>query len=323
MAPNGSLAPRGRAKVHLLFHLRTHAGHGGLLVAETVPGAAEIASGSRATSQATTPHLRQLAAALVVACVASIFIGHIPLVIDAVGSGAAEFVRRQSEAPALVALIVSLWAIFAGDGHPHAASPEVPRQSRTSGLRWGGWFASLLVLSVLAVTWDSAPNAFITLKEAFAAAIVISLYLGWSCGFLPNDRLWRSGAPTASLTSRFSYYLGVLALTAVSYTSLPTDVLGEGVGVWLKESSEAFIAILLIPIYFDFVAGKRPWPVRAAWYGALVTVPLLVQFGIFPGPDSLGDWFAEPTEAFLAAIVISIFFDLLGRSTLVTDRETA
>ena len=284
---------------------------------------AEADSLPRAAGTATTQRMRLWAGLVIVGCVFVGWVAHIPFVIDAIGGGAAAFIRRQSEAPALVGLIVLLWAIFAADGYPREGAPETTRRP-TNAPAWGAWFGVLLFLSVLTTTWDGAPNAFVTLKESFFAVIVVSLYLGWSCGFWPQVTAWRSGAPVKAIESRLLYYGAVLAVTVLSVTSIPGAILGDGAGVYLRENSEGYIAALFIPLYFDVVAGKRPLLVRVAWYGVLAAIPLLVQLNPFPSSfEPVVSWFGETTEAFIATIVISAFFDLFARFATSFEKAAA
>lgn len=276
--------------------------------------AIEVAPVRRAESDSAVINMRVWAGFAIIASVLAGVVGHIPFVIDVVGAGAASFVRRQSEAPALIGFVVLLWAIFADDGYPRDGGPEVRRQRQSNPLVWGAWVALLLLLSVLTVTWDSAANSFITLKESFFAVTVISLYLAWCCSFLPKDTTWRSGAPTKPVAQRVTYYIVAAVVTVLSVTTLPGAIFGEGVGLYLRESSEGYVALLLIPLYFDLIAGKRPWVMRAAWYAGLVAIPVIVQLNPFPSSfEPLVSWYGETTEAFIATIVISAFFDLFAR----------
>lgn len=236
---------------------------------------------------------------------------HLDLFADVVGLGGAKFVRRQSEAYAMMILIPLFWELFANGGHPCSTKEPVFRQQTSPGL-FTAWFVALVGFSVVFLFDTIVPNYLVTLKEALAAAIAISLYLAWSRSFFPHNKVWALGASTQNRISRLNYYALVALVIIVTYKPLPGKLFGEGVADWLEENSEAFGATILIPLYFDLISRQRGRVPQFFWYAALATVPLLVQLDAQPGAlDSLMGWAAQMTEAFIAALGISIYFDVL------------
>ena len=236
---------------------------------------------------------------------------HLDIFAAIVSEGGAKFVRRQSEAYAMMLLIPLFWEWFATGGHPASREHPTFRQHTPSGW-FTAWFAALIGLSLVLAFDTGIPNQIVTLKEALAAAIVISLYLAWSRSFFPHNKLWAIGASTQNRIARLSYYAVVVLVIVVTYKPLPAQMFGESTAVWLEENSEAFGATVLIPLYFDLVSRQRGRLPQFVWYGVLASVPLLVQVGIQPPIlDPLMDWLAQMTEAFIAALGISLYFDVV------------
>lgn len=245
-------------------------------------------------------------------CVVLGSIGHLQVFVDVAGAGAATFLRRQSEAYAMIALVVVFWAAFARGGHPAAEPTLEDRNPPTSYAVWLGWFVALLAFSIAMVAWDTAPGPFATQKEALVGVALITWYLAWSRGLRPKDAQWRNGLPIRSLLQRYRYYVVVLWIIAIAYTSFPADMMGEGLAVWLTEGNEGYVAALLIPAYFDLFSRSRGPLVTIGWYAFLVITPIAVRMDDFPEAlSSQVAWFEEVTEGFIAAIGVSLFYDLL------------
>ena len=236
---------------------------------------------------------------------------HLDLFAEVIGIGGTKFVRRQSEAYAMMLLIPLFWELFARGGHPTSRNEPMFRQQTPFGL-FVGWFVALVGFSVVFVFDTGIPNYIVTLKEALAAAFVISLYLAWSRSFFPQDEVWALGAATRNRVARLSYYSLILLIIVITYKPLPEQVLGASVALWLEENSEAFGATVLIPLYFDLVSRQRGRFPQFVWYAALASIPLLVQLDAHPAMfDAFMDWMAQMTEAFIAALGISIYFDVI------------
>ena len=120
------------------------------------------------------------------------------------------------------------------------------------------------------------------------------------------------GRPVSSLRGRGLYYTAVAVLAVVA----EQGGIGGRAGEWLEINTEAYAAMLLIPAYFDFIAPCRRRVCRLAWYVGLVAVPIMVQTGALGLvlPDSAVDWTETTTEAFIAAFVISAYFDFWRRT---------
>ena len=249
---------------------------------------------------------------VVLICIVFGWIGHFQPIVDVIGEGAASFLRRQSEAYAMIALVVFFWAFFARDGHPAADAALEDRKPKTSNVAWFGWFVALLIFSIIMVTWDAAPGFFVTQKEALVGVALVTWYLAWSRGLRPGDEQWRRGLPIRNRVQRYRYYVVVLGLIAIAYTNAPADLMGDGFAVWLTESNEGFVGAILIPLYFDFFSRSRSKAASLAWYAFLILAPVAIQMNVFPEALSAQvEWFEEVTEAFIAALGVSLFFDIL------------
>lgn len=237
-----------------------------------------------------------------------------------VGGAVTDFLRRNSEAYALMVLVPAYWDLFAPQGDPRRRGLVAPWGSRPNDLAGQvAWFGFLGVGVVLLQTGIpealgvDLPQAVITLGEAFVAAIVISLYLGWSRGLGTWAKTWAEGQPMVSPWARTIYYVLVLGLTVAIYQSWFFDLFGKTAVDWLQVNAEAYAAALVIPLYFDLVAASRRPIVRIVWYVGLLVAPVAIQSGALDpllGAALVG-WLERTTEVFLAAFVISGYFDVV------------
>lgn len=243
---------------------------------------------------------------------------------EILGNGGASIVRRQSEAYVLILLIPLFWELFAKSGSP-SSREELAGREPTSQLAFATWFGVLLGLSVLLSFDTGIPTFIVTLREATAAVFVICLYLAWSRSFFPSSKVWAAGAPTANRTVRRSYY-GLMLIIVVMQTPLSLELFGQSVHDRLVDHAETVAAVVLIPMYFDFISRDVGRLRRFLWYAALVSAPIVVRLPVFPaGFDSLIDWTMRVTEAFIAAIAVSLYFDVLRPELSATpfSRPTA
>ncbi len=246
-----------------------------------------------------------------VAVVAFGFVVHQGVLADLFGLGPMKFFRRQSEAYAIMFGVPLYWELFARHAHPGDRGPLVARQPRSSAPQLA-FFGALIALSFVLAFAMAIPNSVVTLKEALVAVFGISAYLGWSRGFLPSSTAWGRGAPIRSQVLRLCYYILVVGIIIVSYKPSVHAALGESRGNWLQENSEAFGALLAIPLYFDVAARYRNRLVNVAWYGLLIAIPVMVQINGMPEfAHSFVGWLQQMTEAFIAAIAISFYFDVV------------
>jgi len=242
-----------------------------------------------------------------------------PIARTLLGGSPVRFLRRQSEAYALLVLVPAYWDLFAGRADPRArgrSQPRTPVDPRNQLL----WFGGLLVLSILLGVGAGLPQSIITLKEAAVAALVITAYLGWSRGLLPWSRSWAQGGPVVPPAAQITYYVVVVVIALVSYQSFTPDLIGEATATWLRENSEAWAALVVIPLYFDLIAQRREPNIHLAWYLVLGGVALAIQADAWPGAfDSLIGWGRQTTEAFIAAVVISFYFDFVRGPTTIYE----
>lgn len=233
------------------------------------------------------------------------------------GAGAADVFRRNSEAYALMVLVPGAWDLLARQGDPRRPPGMWGSRDPLLG-RQTAWYTFLVFGIVVLQTGvpEAAgidlPQSVITLGEAFVAAAVISLYHGWSRGFAPWSRAWGFGSPMVSVQARSGYYLAVVVFTVIVYQSWFLNLAGATAVDWLQVNAEAFAAALIIPAYFDLVAAATRPAVRLVWYPALVAAPLAIQGGVLDPVlgDALVGWLERTTEAFIAAFVVSAYFDV-------------
>ena len=141
---------------------------------------------------------------------------------------------------------------------------------------------------------------------------MVSAYLGITRAILPPTKHTIDGWAVVGVGPRVLYYAAVGVLATLAHLDRLPDVLPAGIEEWLRVNVEAYAAMLLIPLYFDVIAVARTKSARLIWYSSLVLVPLTVHGGLLDGilPASLLDWIARATEAFIAAAVVSVYFDL-------------
>ena len=237
---------------------------------------------------------------------------HQHIAVSLFGSGVMDEFRRNSEAYALMILPV-YWDLFAG-----STEPDGTGGTQSIGPSWvgqGAWFILMAAITFFLPSTLPAdlglPQSIITLREAVLGLLVISAYLGWSRSILPSRLHMIDGRPTVSRNARIAYYAAVVILAVVVNLGWVGRVAGDTVGDWLQADIEAFAAIVLIPLYFDLIVPRKAWWTRVAWYGFLVATPILVQGGFLDAvlPFGLRDWIGRATEAFIAAFVISAYFD--------------
>ncbi len=250
------------------------------------------------------------------AVVAAGLIIHLDVVGELLGPGATSLLRRNSEAYVLMVLIPMYWDFI------------VPSTRRATRLVW---YTSLLVATVVLQTGATSshlPTAVVTLGEAFAATAAISLYLDWSRRRLGSHVADGGLAPWSQ---RGVYYGGVAIFTALIYQGFFADVAGGGVTEWLQVNAETYGAMVVVPLYFDLIVpigggdarnaipalpSAPGWKIsRLVWYATLVLIPTLVQTHRVDWllGDDLAFWVGRITEAFLASIVISLYFDVIRR----------
>ncbi len=236
---------------------------------------------------------------------------HQAFLVPILGDGVITILRRNTEAYALAVLIPAYWDIYAWEADPWGETNIHLR-------RHPGQYAWLVLLALAAIVVETGPLAetfrlpqsIITLGEAFVAALVITAYQGWSRGFLPGAPSPRGGRPVVSTRTSIRLYVGAILATILVYQGFVTTLLGTGTVEWLQINAESYAAILLVPFYFDFVAPRRRQWVEWAWYAFLVAGALAVAGGRFDETvvGSLAVWVGKTREAFLAALVISIYF---------------
>jgi len=255
---------------------------------------------------------RWLAAAVAIVCLGIGWLGHLDFFSD-LSNGGAAFLRRQSEAYAIIGLFVGFWAWFMPSVHSSTASTASAPQAnkpRTSFVLSFAWFCAIGAALLLVTLWDEGPGPLVTLKEAFVAVLVVSGYLMWSRGFSPGDPA--VGTATRSREARAAYYVAVLVVAVTSAVPFLDDVVGMGMASLFSESNEAFAAIILISLYFDIAARRSTMLARVIWYSVLIALPVAAQFDGYPGPIAdIGVWLQQVTEAFIAAIGISLLFDFV------------
>ncbi|MCP5028359.1 MAG: hypothetical protein GY929_18945 [Actinomycetia bacterium] len=244
---------------------------------------------------------------------------HQPIARDLLGGSAVRFLRRQSEAYALLVLVPAYWDLFAPRADPRSRSAAMSR-TPTSARPQLLWFGALLAASVLLGAGSFLPQSLITMKEAVVAALVITAYLGWSRGLLPWSTRWAQGGALVGSRVQVVYYVAVVVVAVLSYQSFTADIIGDPVSTWLRDNSEAWVALVTIPLYFDVIAQRREPNIHLAWYLALGAAALAIQADAWPGAfDSFIAWGQQTTEAWIAAIVIAGYFDFWRGPTTIYE----
>ena len=244
------------------------------------------------------------------------------------GKSLSDLLVRNSEAYVMM-LAPLYWDLFAWRADP---------DGRGGLTRVGGaahfagqliWVSAMSLVAVLLGTAliDSVrtglPQAIVTLSEAFVAVAGVSLYLAWSRGLLARQTGAQRGTPTLPISKRVYYYGLVVGLILISLG--PGANASSGLLGWIGRSSEAWAAMVLLALYFDVIAPHRRPLARLIWYPALLLTPLVVQGGmrLFSDPESgVIAWLETTTEAFLAAVVVSAYFDGI-RGRWAEHRESA
>jgi hypothetical protein len=279
------------------------------------------------------PALRRIAYYIVVITGGLVVHQHVTAAL--LGGGLVALLRRNSEAYVLMLLPI-YWELFCREADPDGGGETATVGGRTA---FGGqaiWFAALLIIALLLqanVSWgvrDSLPQSIVTLGEAFVAMLAVTIYLGWSRGIIGRRARRVTGSAVVSIQWRAVYYVVVVAVAILAEQSWVAGNVWPELATWLQTNSEAYAAMVLIPAYFDVIASTESTRLRALWYGGLLAMPFLVQAGLHLGlpPRSWFVWLETTTEAFIAAFVVSAYFDVIrGRrhlhdSTAAAQRDS-
>ena len=241
------------------------------------------------------------------------------------GDGIGDLLRRNSEAYLMILLVPLYWDLHASLCHPDGLTTCDPKRR----LRHQFWYFGALVAGVVltetgvpeTLGWE-VPDAINTLGEAFVAALVVGAYVGVTHGIMP-PLAPRNGAPAVSVRVRVGAIAAAVLGTALLYQDAVRSWLGQDAVAWLHVNAESYAAIIVLMVYFGFVAQQRQ-PVRSVWYVALLAVPFGVQAAGAEG--ALLGWLERTTEGFIAAAVVAIYFDLLrpiGRPALLSHGRPA
>ncbi|MGA9596795.1 MAG: hypothetical protein WBV06_11595 [Acidimicrobiia bacterium] len=240
---------------------------------------------------------------------------HQTVVARFLGVGMAAFLRRNSEAYVLMWL-PAYWDMFAyrcdPDGRGAVASVGGAVQLSYQVVWVGAMVVTTFILQARAAApmRDMLPQSIITLGEGFLGIAVVSVYLGWSRGIAHRRRRLVTGAAIVPGWQRAVYYGAVVLVAVLAQQSFVSDHISPDLAAWLQVNTEAYMAMLLIPAYFDLVAGRqRMW----VWLACLAATPLVTQAWLHWGlaPRSVFAWLETTTEAFIAAFVISVYFWLI------------
>ncbi|MFT7475861.1 MAG: hypothetical protein ACI81L_002804 [Verrucomicrobiales bacterium] len=245
---------------------------------------------------------------------------HQSVLAELIGSGNASWLRRNNEAYVLAALVPMFWELFALTVDPRSPTAELTERRPMWRRSVFVWFLVMILATITLQTETifgalGLPNTITTYGEAFFATAVITAYLAWSRGlFRPTF----TGAPVVGPWARASFYATIALLTMLLHQAFFAERFGSSFVDWWTLNAEAYGAMLLVPLWFDVVAGK-PWPKSGywtlAWMAMLITVPYVVSSQIF-GDHGVADsatmqfirWVGRTTEAFIAALVVGLYF---------------
>ncbi len=231
-----------------------------------------------------------------------------------VGDELGDLFRRNSEAYVLMLLIPAYWDFLGPPQAPRVYGAELGAPLGNRGLQVL-WFGVLglagIVLQTNAGDWLNLRQSVITLGEAFVAAFVICMYLGWSRGFFGFSGPPAGGGPVFPSSLRAWYYGALAGIAIIAQQAFVSD-LAPDVAERVQVNIEASAAMLIIPLYFDIVARPRPRWVLAVWCAVMVVVPILSQPGVLDSTSlaPLAGWMVRATEAFVAGLVIALYFSL-------------
>lgn len=231
-----------------------------------------------------------------------------------VGDDLSDLFRRNNEAYVLMLLIPAYWDLLGPPQAPRVNGGGVGAPLDNRG-RQVVWFAVLglagIVLQTGAGEWLNLSQTVITLGEAFVAGFVICLYLGWSRGFFGFSGPPAAGGPVFGWVPRAWYYLVVAGIAIVAQQAFFSD-LAANVAESVQVNIEASAAMVIIPLYFDIVARPRPRWVLAVWCVVMVVIPIVSQPDVLDSTPlaPLVGWTVRATEAFVAGLVIALYFSL-------------
>ena len=231
-----------------------------------------------------------------------------------------------------MALLVPIfWDWVGPNWRPRLERSSAAAVDRSRLVRILIWFGvlSLGVLSTWPLSWfggSELPQWYVTLHEAFVAALVVCGYLLWSRR-LDCDHADVDLGPVLAVGWRVGYFaIALFVLLQLSYGAIGQSPLPSEAVDWLHRNDEAFAGLLLLPVYFDVVA-RHSARRSAIWILVLLSVPIVVQSGVFGSVDtnSLIGWLERVTEALIAAVLVSIYFDVLrdGSTSVPNGAESA
>lgn len=194
------------------------------------------------------------------------------------------------------------------------------------------WYSVLVAVLVClegplveTLTGSRLPQRILTLRDVLVGLVAVSLYFDWSRG------TWRRDGPrVVSWRARVVFFvLAVLANIAI-FQQPVRDALGPDHFGTLDFHAEAFATLLFVPVYFDIVLpltggddiralpgpwrSFRRWSVLAVWVAVLTFFVWIGQGAARDWVDnSFGQWFVRSPEPPLAAIVYTIYFEVLRR----------
>jgi hypothetical protein len=184
---------------------------------------------------------------------------------------------------------------------------------------WWGFLAGLYLLTVLI---DGLPPSVATPNESILAVLSVSVFLTI---FQPSEPgRWR-------LRWLFPVSAALVALVG----ELPLAMF-EPVSTWIMENAESLGFILLTTLLFGYLSSY-PWPqvmpaapLRVAWMVALVVLPIGVALvnpnGVDAGAavgvlESAMVWIQRITEAFIAAVLLTIYCEAQARLGGLAESE--
>lgn len=237
-----------------------------------------------------------------------------PSISTIAGDGIGGLLARNGEAYALMFLIPAFWEAINVDG----------RNGRDSINQWFAWVAILAGVAFWLQSDLKAgmPQSFVTLSEAFVAALFLSIYFSWSRSRAPFSR---GLTPLEDEAKRRQIYYAIAVSVALFATFQTTrDLFGDTASRILRLNGEAFGAMMIIPLYFDFVRDEiaklvpsKATLARFGWYGVLLAATIVTRDlgSVDDAQAGLINQLAKATggaEPFLATLVISAYFDFMA-----------
>ncbi len=203
------------------------------------------------------------------------------------------------------------------------------------------WYGFLFVVTIclFGPLWKTVfgsrlPQRIATLRDVGLGFLILSVYFDWSRG------LWRPLRDQAPrLVSgwwRMAFMLVVLGVNVAIFQEPVKNLLGTDASSTLDFQAEAFALAFFVSLYFDVVLSltggdplratpgplrsRRRWAILAMWIAIMLFFVWIGQGAARSWFDNaFGQWFVRSSEPPLAALVFTLYFEVIRRLDGVPD----